>query len=123
MNSSETKVSSSAAGQAEPAAELQSSSNLVRAAVVIVVLIIIGLLVGLIPRYLHRKVLDSQTSELSVQGVRVVYAAPGKATASLDLPAEVRAFTEAPIYARASGYMKHWYVDIGAHVEAGQLLA
>ena len=35
----------------------------------------------------------------------------------------MRAFTEAPIYARASGYVKHWYVDIGAQVTAGQLLA
>jgi RND family efflux transporter MFP subunit len=30
---------------------------------------------------------------------------------------------EAPIYARASGYLKRWLVDLGAKVEAGQLLA
>jgi RND family efflux transporter MFP subunit len=41
----------------------------------------------------------------------------------LELPAEVRAFVEAPIYARASGYLKRWLVDIGAEVSAGQLLA
>ena len=39
------------------------------------------------------------------------------------LPAEVQAFVEAPIYARANGYLKSWNVDIGQHVEAGQLLA
>jgi len=35
----------------------------------------------------------------------------------------VRPFVEAPIYARASGYLKRWLVDLGGTVEAGQLLA
>jgi RND family efflux transporter MFP subunit len=39
------------------------------------------------------------------------------------LPAEVRPYVEAPIYARASGYVTQWSVDIGAQVKAGQLLA
>ena len=30
---------------------------------------------------------------------------------------------DAPIYARTSGYLKKWYVDIGARVKANQLLA
>jgi RND family efflux transporter MFP subunit len=34
-----------------------------------------------------------------------------------------QAFTSAPIYARTNGYLKRWYVDIGAHVKKGQLLA
>src|SRR5437879_11362158 len=29
----------------------------------------------------------------------------------------------APIYSRTSGYVKKWYVDIGARVKKGQLLA
>ncbi|NBV22084.1 MAG: efflux RND transporter periplasmic adaptor subunit [Proteobacteria bacterium] len=39
------------------------------------------------------------------------------------MPAEIRPLTEAPIHARASGYLKRWLVDLGAKVEAGQLLA
>jgi RND family efflux transporter MFP subunit len=39
------------------------------------------------------------------------------------LPGNVRAYTDTPIYARTSGYLKKWYVDIGGHVKAGQLLA
>ena len=42
---------------------------------------------------------------------------------ALILPGDVQAWTNAPIYARVSGYLKNWYVDIGAHVKAGQLLA
>jgi RND family efflux transporter MFP subunit len=55
--------------------------------------------------------------------VAVVSPIPGKAAAGLPLPAEVKALVESPIYARASGYLKRWLVDIGAKVEAGQLLA
>jgi RND family efflux transporter MFP subunit len=39
------------------------------------------------------------------------------------LPGNIQAFTETPIYARTTGYLKRWYVDMGAHVKAGQLLA
>lgn len=39
------------------------------------------------------------------------------------LPGTIRAFVDAPIHARVSGYLKRWYVDIGAPVKAGQALA
>jgi RND family efflux transporter MFP subunit len=39
------------------------------------------------------------------------------------LPGNAQAFNDTPIYARTRGYVKHWYVDIGAHVKQGQLLA
>ncbi len=39
------------------------------------------------------------------------------------MPGNVQANTDAPIYARTSGYLKRWLVDIGTPVKAGQLLA
>ena len=39
------------------------------------------------------------------------------------LPGSTAAFNDTPIYARTSGYVKHWYVDIGERVRRGQLLA
>jgi RND family efflux transporter MFP subunit len=41
----------------------------------------------------------------------------------LVLPGTLRAYIDASIYARVSGYLKRWYVDIGAHVKGGQVLA
>src|SRR6202795_1296705 len=41
----------------------------------------------------------------------------------LILPGNLQANYEAPIYARTSGYLKRWLVDIGTPVKAGQLLA
>lgn len=89
----------------------------------VVVLIMIGLAAGFVPRLKRNAILNKETRELAISTVQVINAKPGKATATLILPAEVRAFQEAPIYARANGYIKKWYQDIGAVVKAGQLLA
>ncbi|NYE58857.1 RND family efflux transporter MFP subunit [Duganella sp. 1224] len=43
--------------------------------------------------------------------------------APLELPARIEPWQRAPIYARVSGYLKSWSVDIGAPVKAGQALA
>lgn len=91
--------------------------------VLVILLLVAGLIAGLVPRWMHRKELAKETVELSTPTVRVIHAQPGVATPSLILPAEVRPFIEAPIYARASGFLTKWNVDIGGHVEAGQLLA
>ncbi len=42
---------------------------------------------------------------------------------TLNLPGRLEAYSRAPIYARVSGYLKSWKVDIGGKVKAGQLLA
>jgi RND family efflux transporter MFP subunit len=55
-----------------------------------------------------------------VQVVRPIVGAPD---AKLTLPGQTMAFSDAPIYARTSGYLKSWTSDIGAHVKQGQLLA
>jgi RND family efflux transporter MFP subunit len=39
------------------------------------------------------------------------------------LPGNVQPFISSPIYSRTNGYLKKWYVDIGARVKQGQLLA
>jgi RND family efflux transporter MFP subunit len=55
--------------------------------------------------------------------VRVALAARGPAERPLALPGDITAFEESPVYARVSGYVSKWTVDIGARVKAGQLLA
>jgi RND family efflux transporter MFP subunit len=97
--------------------------NLGRWLILIVVLIVAALLLGLWPRWKDRKELVKETRELAVQTVTVINAKPGQAAAALTLPAEVKAYEEAPIYARANGYVKKWYADIGTRVRAGDPLA
>src|SRR5882762_8820753 len=79
-------------------------------AVVAVILIIIGLAIGLVPRYLAKRSLAKETVENEVQSVAVISPTPGKSEMGVPLPAEVQAFVEAPIYARANGYLKRWDV-------------
>jgi membrane fusion protein, multidrug efflux system len=90
---------------------------------IVLVLIVIGLIIGFVPRWLaHRKLLDDTRAD-SVRTVTVIspdLAAPDLGT---PLPADVQAFIEASIHARASGYLKNWFVDIGDQVTNGQVLA
>ena len=41
----------------------------------------------------------------------------------ISLPSTLQAYSDSPIYARTSGYVAHWYADIGTRVQAGELLA
>ncbi|HZZ56335.1 MAG TPA: efflux RND transporter periplasmic adaptor subunit, partial [Opitutaceae bacterium] len=55
--------------------------------------------------------------------VDVATVKPAAATQALTLPGETAAWYEATIYARVDGYVSRWFVDIGDHVKAGQVLA
>ena len=63
------------------------------------------------------------TEEQAIPTVDVVTPKLGDNAAELILPGTLRAYFDAPIYARVNGYLKRWYVDIGAKVHAGQVLA
>jgi RND family efflux transporter MFP subunit len=85
-------------------------------------------LVPLIAYGIHSRVhaeaaLVRATEENAVLRVRTIQPKPGSPSEELVLPGNMEAFTDTPIYARTNGYLKRWYVDIGAHVKAGQLLA
>jgi RND family efflux transporter MFP subunit len=85
--------------------------------------IIAGLILGFIPRWRERRETIADMSELAIPTVSVVSPTLEKPGNGLELPAEIRPWREASIYARANGYLKDWVVDIGAHVGSGQLLA
>ena len=78
---------------------------------------------GILPRIHARADLDKETAEMAIPTVSVVHPKRGAPAQEVVLPANVQAYIDSPIYARTNGYLKHWYVDIGAHVKAGQLLA
>jgi RND family efflux transporter MFP subunit len=59
----------------------------------------------------------------AIPSVNVVYPKGGAEAEEIELPGNTEAFTDTPIYARTKGYVKAWYVDIGARVRQGQLLA
>jgi RND family efflux transporter MFP subunit len=67
--------------------------------------------------------LNQQTQDAAIPTVAVVFPKEGAPTNEIVLPGVTQAFTDAPIYARTNGYLKHWYFDIGARIKKDQLLA
>lgn len=99
------------------------AGNLRRIFWIVCLLIIIGLAAGYIPRWLARRHLVQEIQADSVTVVNVVFPMPTTPDFGSPLPAEVQAWVQAPIYARASGYLQKWLVDIGVQVTNGQVLA
>jgi len=95
---------------------------------ILVVLVVVLLVAWMVFRGVGARVkaataLRQETQELAIPSVAVAHPKMGAMKDEIVLPGNVQAFTDAPIYARTSGYLKRWYFDIGAHVKAGQLLA
>lgn len=91
----------------------------------VVALALIGGVVyrGITTRARATSTLTQETQTIAVSTVSVVQPKPTASSEEIILPGNLQAFTDAPIYARTNGYLKRWYVDIGARVKAGQLLA
>ncbi|WP_454916098.1 efflux RND transporter periplasmic adaptor subunit [Xanthobacter sediminis] len=63
------------------------------------------------------------TREQAMPTVALVNPQRGAVARELLLPGDIQAFSSAPIYARASGYVKAFYKDIGDQVKKGEVLA
>jgi membrane fusion protein (multidrug efflux system) len=63
------------------------------------------------------------TDDQAIPTVAVVLPDAKILNATIDLPGRLEAYYRAPIFARVSGYLKNWTVDIGAKVKAGQVIA
>jgi RND family efflux transporter MFP subunit len=92
--------------------------------IALAVLVVLALAVqGIVARHLTHSALERDAAVSSVQSVSVITPMHAAASQDLVLPADMRAHADAPIFARVSGYLTKWYVDIGGHVKKGQLLA
>lgn len=93
--------------------------------VVVAAIFLIAFFAGYIPH--HRRDLqitaEASAADESLPEVVVVAVKTASAMGDLVLPGNIQAVTEAPILARASGYVQRRYADIGDRVTAGQLLA
>jgi RND family efflux transporter MFP subunit len=77
---------------------------------------------GIIPRISSRAALRTETLQLATPAVSVVRPKRAQAAQEVVLPATIQPWTDAPIYARTTGYLRRWYADIGTQVRSGQLL-
>ena len=109
----------------EPQPPQHAAPRRVHPVTIILFLAIVAVVViaGIIPRLHTRAEVRNETRQMAIPDVAVVVPQRSAPSGELVLPANIQAYTDAPIYARTSGYVKKWYADIGAHVKAGQLLA
>ncbi|HEY4043458.1 MAG TPA: efflux RND transporter periplasmic adaptor subunit [Rhodopila sp.] len=107
---------------ARPAVRRPGRTGPLLAALVIVVAGI-AIYVGIRSRSQSEAVLARETNEAAVPAVEVIHPKPDAPDSKLELPGNTQPFSDAAIYARTNGYLKHWYFDIGAHVKRGDLMA
>ena len=92
-------------------------------AIIVAVLVLLGIAYRIFGHFADEHALESATRAGEVPIVRVVHPTITGATSEIELPGNTQAYDDTPIYARTSGYLKQWFVDIGAHVTKGQLMA
>ncbi len=94
-------------------------------ALVMVAAVVVAFVVwsGIHSRVEAGNLLKAETDQLAVPTVSVIAPKVTSGAEEVALPGNMQAFIDTPVWARASGYLKTWYVDIGGHVKKGQLLA
>ncbi len=82
-----------------------------------------GIYAGIESRTRAEATLVQEAKESATPMVHVIHPTAGSNASEISLPGDTQAFTDTPIYARTSGYLKSWNFDIGARVKQGDLLA
>ncbi|MGA7110011.1 MAG: efflux RND transporter periplasmic adaptor subunit [Terracidiphilus sp.] len=103
-------------------APISPRKALVGLALVLIVAVILAI-AGILPRRSAEAALEQHTQSTAAPYVIALPPHPGAPVDTFVLPGNVTAFTDSPIYARTSGYLVHWYFDLGARVKKGDLLA
>ena len=95
--------------------------------IIVAAMVVVGLLaliIGYIPRHNRSKESNKATNaEEQPPLVDVVKVTRAKDGGGLVVPGTTTPMIESSVYARANGYLKKRFVDIGDHVRKGQLLA
>jgi RND family efflux transporter MFP subunit len=123
---SKQEESSQIAGQTLPLNDVRQSQrplNKWLGMAVALILVAVVFISGVWSRVSARKTLNMETAQVALTAVSVVTPQQTAPAEEIILPGNVQPFITSPIYARTSGYLRKWTVDIGAHVKKGQLLA
>ena len=107
--------------------QLVRRKQVVRRTLVITVIALLLLALGagrsMMIRSSNARALEAGTADRAKVYVRVAQPQVAGSGQTLSFPGTLQGYVQAPIAARASGYLKRWYKDIGSAVKAGELLA
>src|ERR1700682_4319871 len=124
--SSQTEDVKQIGGQSLPLNELQGGKHSYKQWVALSIGLIATaalLIAGIWSRVRASAKLRTETSQVALTPVSVVLPERTTPAQEIILPGNVQPFITAPIYSRTNGYLGKWYVDIGAQVKQGELLA
>jgi RND family efflux transporter MFP subunit len=107
-----------------PTAPTPKRGTLMAAALVGGTTVAVLFAIGVVPRLGKTRSLRERAQEVASAVPRVQVVHPKRATAARTavLPGNIDPLRETLVYARATGYVREWKVDIGDSVTAGQLL-
>ncbi len=97
--------------------------RLVLIGVIGIAIAVVVVAAGITVRTVDARSLKTWTDDQAVPTVNLLVPTAASSGPTLDLPSHLEAYSRAPIFARVSGYLQSWNVDIGSKVRAGQLLA
>nr|HET7858948.1 efflux RND transporter periplasmic adaptor subunit [Caldimonas sp.] len=110
-----------------PQADSAARAKVVRGARIVAVVVLLLLAVGagrtIVGRIANARVLEANVAASATPYVRTTVVRSGEAGQTLALPGTLQGFQQAPIAARAAGYVRRWTKDIGSHVARGEVLA
>jgi RND family efflux transporter MFP subunit len=89
----------------------------------VLICLLIIVIIGMVFRIVAYIKLRYATEQQAVLNVAIIKAEQSKKNIEIVLPGNVQAWHEATLYARTSGYVSKWMVDIGSQVKTGDLLA
>ena len=100
-----------------------------RRRVVLAAIVLVGLaalfLLGYWPRHAAKAALAAASKSAAGRALKLQVVQPkvGDSLRSITLPGDIEALESTAVFARATGYVREWLVDIGDHVTQDQLLA
>jgi RND family efflux transporter MFP subunit len=108
-----------------PEARPIGKKRILVAAVILLALLVVAFAWGYLPRRGQRVALaaSAQTSQRAALRVEVTTPKADASDKPFQLPATVQPLQATMLFARASGYVRAWHVDIGDRVKEGQFLA
>ena len=107
----------------ESASSEPKRGSLKTVGIVAAVIALVLVAVGIFTRHRSDTQLATWTTAQGTPTVTVIHPKAEGAGDALTLPGNVQAYNSAAIYARTTGYIRKWFVDIGDPVRTGETLA
>jgi RND family efflux transporter MFP subunit len=100
-----------------------STRTVWRTVLIVAVILVVAIAFALHARSANEARLRHGVAASAILSVNVVHPKEETSSDEITLPGNAQAFQDTSIYARTSGYLRSWKVDIGARVKEGDVLA